>query len=196
MACRPWGASPALGGTKSTVSCLFLWSVAAWSEGKACPIPECIAPAAPGGRHHRAVAPVPAQPGWRTSHSPAPASPRPADAGSEPRQLPWSCSPAAAARPRPGGRHWQSPKPCSHPRAAGRGGLLVRGAGAGHAHLQDGPIDAQQHLPGLVPHAEDVLRQCALEQQVAEPPAASTGWSGAAGVPPQGKVGGRLGHPG
>lgn len=51
------------------------------------------------------------------------------------------------------------------------------GAVAARTYLQDGPIDAQQHLPRLVPHAEDVLGQRTLEQQVAEPPAAGTGWS-------------------
>lgn len=155
--------------------------------GRACPVPGCTAPAAPEETPRRAAAPAPAQPGWRTSHSPAPASPRPADTGSDPAGSDTPRPPrqpcqrhGAAASSRPGGRRRQSPEPCGCP------GLLVvgpsvvgvgRGAMAARTYLQDGPIDAQQHLPGLVPHAEDVLGQRTLEQQVAEPPTAGIGWS-------------------
>lgn len=41
----------------------------------------------------------------------------------------------------------------------------------GPTYLEDGPVDAQQHLPGLVPHAQDVVWEGAFVQQVAQPPA-------------------------
>lgn len=39
-------------------------------------------------------------------------------------------------------------------------------------HLQDGPVQPQQHLPGLLACAGQVVRQRAAEEQVAEAPAA------------------------
>lgn len=75
--------------------------------------------------------------------------------------------------------------------AAGGGGVRCHVGGRGLcSHLQDGPIDTQQDLPWLISHAEDVLRQRTLEEQVAEPPAVGMGWSegaqrgrGATGAP-------------
>lgn len=165
------------------------------------PVLECTAPAAPGERPHRAVAPAPARPGWRTSRSPAPVSPHPADTGSEsPRPPPRQPRRDMGQLPGPGweedaGRALSPTAVQGLPLRVGGGWLPVWGSGAAGTHLQDGPIDAQQHLPGLVPHAEDVLRQRALEQQVAEPPAAGTGWSGGCGgATGWGGGGGGLGH--
>lgn len=39
-------------------------------------------------------------------------------------------------------------------------------------HLQNGPVQPQQHLPGLLANAGQVVRQRAAEEQVAEAPAA------------------------
>ena len=51
-------------------------------------------------------------------------------------------------------------------------------------HLQDGPIQPQQHLPGLLANAGQVVRQRAAEEQVAEAPAAEhTAVSASRGFP-------------
>lgn len=159
--------------------------------GRRCLVLGCTAPAGPLERLRRAGAPATAPQGWRTSHFQGPRSPRPgarwtARGGSR------TASGWAARRvcvPLPARRKLQptTRRPASS--ALSLGGAVPparpRGQPSLRPHLQDGPVQPQQHLPRLLADAGQVVRQRAAEEQVAEAPAADhTGVSAAAGSPP------------
>lgn len=162
--------------------------------GRRCLVLGCTAPAGPLERLRRVGVPGTAPQGWRTSHFQGPRSPRP-----EGRWTARGGSRMASSWAERGGsascsQHSQASAhnrqvPAPEPRRLSLGGAVPPARPPGQTslrpHLQDGPVQPQQHLPRLLADAGQVVRQRAAEEQVAEAPAADhTGVSAAASSPP------------
>lgn len=148
----------------------------------------CTVPVGPLERLRRAEAPATAQQGWRTSHFRGPTSPHPerwAVKGPQSHgRVCFPLPPALGLVILPSGGSRAPALRCFHMALAcamGTPSSATLDAWSASRwplrpspplHLQDGAIQSQQHLPGLLANAGQAVGQRAAEQQVAEPSAA------------------------